>query len=271
MFNNIKVLVRGAGDLATGVIHTLYQAGFKVVATEVENPLVVRRTVSLAEAIYQEEFTVQEVTASKVDDFVKLDRVLADAKVPIIVDPEAKVINYWQPQIVIDAIMAKRNLGTRKNDAEIVIALGPGFTAKEDVDAVIETNRGHNLGRIIKKGQAQPNTGVPGQIAGYGKERVLKSSISGIFTSDKKIGEEISVGEIFAYVGDREIKAKISGVIRGLLKSGIKVKAGTKLGDIDPRDVKENCYTISDKARTIGGAVLTAIFILDREKHVLEE
>ncbi|MCK8827283.1 selenium-dependent molybdenum cofactor biosynthesis protein YqeB [Natroniella acetigena] len=269
MFGNIKVLVRGAGDLASGVIHALYQSGFKVVATEIETPLVVRRTVSFAEAIYQGELTVEGVRASKVDNFAKIEKILADAKVPVIVDPEAKVIDFWKPQIVVDAIMAKKNLGTRINDAEIVIGLGPGFTAKEDVDAVIETNRGHDLGRIIKEGQAQIDTGVPGQIAGYSKERVLKSSVSGIFTSDKKIGEQISSGEVFGYIGNTAIKAEVDGVIRGLIKSGIDIKVGTKLGDIDPRGIEEYCYTISDKARTIAGSVITAILSLSKDKNNL--
>ncbi|SJZ33414.1 selenium-dependent molybdenum cofactor biosynthesis protein YqeB [Selenihalanaerobacter shriftii] len=264
MLSDTKVVVRGAGDLATGVIYNLYQAGFQVVATEVEEPLVVRRTVSLAEAVYQGEYKVENIIAKKTEDFDKIEKILERSQVPVIVDPKAEIINYFKPDVVVDAIMAKKNLGTQINDAEIVIGLGPGFTAKKDVDAVIETARGHDLGRIIYKGQTKPNTGLPGKIKGYSKKRVFKSPDNGKFTSPRKIGDEISVGEIFGYVGDMVIESKINGVIRGLLKSGIKVKEGVKLGDVDPRSIKDNCYTISDKARAIGGAVVTSILSLSR-------
>lgn len=269
MLNDIKVVVRGAGDLATGVIYNLYQAGFKVVATEMETPLVVRRTVALAEAIYQGKYTVEDVTARRINNFAKIEEVLADDEVPVIVDPEAEVIDAWQPNVVVDAIMAKRNVGSQIDDGELVIGLGPGFTAKKDVDVVIETNRGHNLGRIIEEGQAQSNTGIPGKIAGYGKKRVLHSPIEGKFSSEREIGEQISSGEIFGCVGETVITAEVDGIIRGLLKSDIDIKQGIKLGDIDPRGIEEYCYTISDKARAIGGAVITAILLLSKDKNNL--
>lgn len=262
MLKKTRVVVRGAGDLATGVIYNLFQAGFQVVATEIEKPLVVRRTVSLAEAVYKGEYTVEGITGQRVAEFSNVEDVLNQDKVPVVVDPPAEIVDFWEPQVLVDATMAKKNLGTNREDAEIVIGLGPGFTAQKDVDAVIETNRGHELGKIIENGQAQPNTGIPGEIAGYRKERVLKSPVAGEFTSKRKIGEKISAGEIFGNIGDEEIKAKIDGVIRGLLKPGQQVKAGTKLGDIDPRGSTNNCYTISDKARAIGGAVITAILSL---------
>ncbi|KXS45289.1 MAG: xanthine dehydrogenase accessory factor [Candidatus Frackibacter sp. T328-2] len=262
MLKDIKVVVRGAGDLATGIIYSLYQAGFKVVATEVANPLVVRRSVSFAEAIYQNEFTVEGITARRIVKFSEIEEVLNAGEVPVIADPKAEVIKEWQPKVVVDAIMAKRNIGTKIDDAEVVIGLGPGFTAQKDVDAVIETARGHNLGRVIKDGSAELNTGIPGEIGGYREKRVLKSTCNGEFTSPKKIGERIITGETFGYIANQEIKAEIDGVIRGLLKSGVMVREGTKLGDIDPRGIKEYCYTISDKARAIGGAVLTATLSL---------
>ncbi|MBM7623344.1 selenium-dependent molybdenum cofactor biosynthesis protein YqeB [Sporohalobacter salinus] len=265
MFSDISVIVRGGGDLATGVIYTLYQTGFKVIGTEISEPLVVRRTVSFAEAIYEGKFTVEEVTANRVDDFTEIKQVLSRNEVPIVVDSEAEIIDRLQPQIVVDATMAKRNLGTGLNDAFLVIGLGPGFTAGEDVDVVIETNRGHDLGRIITAGQAESNTGIPGEVKGYSTKRVLKSPTRGKFITDRRIGDSIAAGEIFGYVDNDAIKAELEGMIRGVLKSGIEVKQGTKLGDIDPRNEIDYCYRISDKARAIGGAVLTAILSFDQQ------
>lgn len=267
MLNDIQVVVRGAGDLATGVIYTLHQAGFQIVATEIEEPLVVRRTVSFAEAVYQDRVTVEGITAVKVEGFSELEGVLADREVPILVDPEAEVIDYLQPEVVIDGIMAKRNIGTKIDNAELVIGLGPGFRAGEDVDAVIETNRGHDLGRIITEGEAEPNTDIPGEIKGYSSERVLKSPTTGRFITDREIGDRVKAKEVIGYVGEKAIKAKISGVIRGLLASGIGVEQGTKLGDIDPRERTDYCYRISDKARTIGGAVLAAVLSLNQTRN----
>ncbi|MCK8825715.1 selenium-dependent molybdenum cofactor biosynthesis protein YqeB [Fuchsiella alkaliacetigena] len=261
MITDTKVVVKGAGDLASGVIYYLAQAGFQVVATELAQPLVVRRTVSFAEAIYQGSFVVEGVMAKKAVDFGEIESVLEQGQVPILVDPQAEVINFWQPQVVVDATMAKRNLGTDIEDAPLVIALGPGFEAACDADIVIETKRGHNLGRLIYNGQAEANTGVPGEIAGYTEQRVLKSPHKGNFKPAKAIGEEIAAGEVFGYVEQSAVQAEVSGVIRGLLKSGVSVKEGTKLGDIDPRGRKKNCYTISDKARSLGGAILMAILV----------
>ncbi|MCK8817582.1 selenium-dependent molybdenum cofactor biosynthesis protein YqeB [Natroniella sulfidigena] len=258
-----RVVVRGAGDLATGVIYNLYQAGFEVVATEIAEPLVVRRTVSFAQAVYEEQVEVEGVVAKKVEDFEQIEEEISNHRVPIIVDPLGDVIDFFKPQVVVDAIMAKKNLGTEIDDAPIVIGLGPGFEAGKDVDAVIETERGHDLGRVIYQGQAKPNTGVPGDVAGYTNERVLKSPTDGQFESACEIGDPIQTGEVIGYVEEEKVVAEISGIIRGLLKSDVKVKAGTKLGDIDPRKRVKNCYTISDKARTIGGAVVVATLAMD--------
>ncbi|MGM0471111.1 MAG: selenium-dependent molybdenum cofactor biosynthesis protein YqeB [Bacillota bacterium] len=258
----IEVVVRGAGDLATGVIYNLYQAGFRVVATEIENPMVVRRTVSFAEAIYQGKYSVEDVTAQRIEDYTEVEAVWQQDHLPIIVDPKAEIIDELKPQVVVDATMAKRNLGTQIDDAPLVIALGPGFSAGDDVDAVIETNRGHDLGRIITSGRAEANTGVPGNIEGYTSQRVIRNSTAGIFTSPHKIGDRIKQGEVFGYVGDEVIKSKLTGRIRGLLKTETPVEPETKLGDVDPRDKTDHCYKISDKARAIGGAVVTAILSL---------
>ena len=189
---------------------------------------------------------------------------MAEGQVPLIIDPRAEVLARLRPTVVVDAIMAKRNTGTTITDAPIVIGLGPGFTAGVDVHAVIETNRGHNLGRIILSGSAEPHTGVPGPTAGYTVQRVLRAPCEGAFTGKRHIGDPVEAGEVVASVAGEPIAAKLAGVIRGLLADGLFVKAGMKVGDVDPRGVREHCFTISDKARSIGGGVLEAILYLLR-------
>jgi xanthine dehydrogenase accessory factor len=188
-------------------------------------------------------------------------------QVPVVIDPRGEVITRLRPTVVVDAIMAKRNTGTKITDAPIVIGLGPGFTAGLDVHAVIETNRGHHLGRVILAGSAEPHTGVPGPTAGFTVERVLRAPCEGIFKGERRIGDAVEAGEVVASVDGRPVVAKISGVLRGLLADGLLVKAGAKVGDVDPRGVPEHCFTISDKARAIGGGVLEAVLYLLRTTH----
>jgi len=253
------VVIRGAGDLATGVAHRLWQSGFELVMLELEQPLVVRRTVSFATAVFLKSICVEGVraelcpTAEEVSDYH--GRII----VPVLIDPEAASLDALQPKIIIDATLAKGNRITKINDAELVIGLGPGFTAGVDVDAVVETNRGHALGRVIYEGSAAADTGEPGLIAGYGKERLLRAPVDGLFKPIKEIGELVDKGEIIAKVEGTPIKAEINGMIRGLLYPGLLIKAGTKVGDIDPRGAEVDFLAISDKARAIGGGVLEAI------------
>jgi len=254
-----KVLVRGAGEMATGVAHRLHRSGFRVCLTEIAAPLAVRRAVSFCEAVYDGAMTVEGVTAVKIGSPEEIGGAWEKGEIPLFIDPANKVKDVLRPQVVVDAILAKRNIGTEICDAPLVLGLGPGFTANQDVHVVIETNRGHDLGRLIFQGQAEPDTGVPGVIGGYGIERVLRTPRAGVYHAVKMIGDAVAKGDIVANVDGAPMHAQINGVLRGLLRDGIVVMKNMKAGDIDPRGKRGACFTISDKARAIGGAVLEAI------------
>ena len=255
------VLIKGAGEMATGVAHRLFRSGFRVCLTEIAEPLAVRRAVSFCEAVFEEEKEVEGVKARRVCGEEEIRRAWAQGWLPLIIDPGANIRKILKPVVMVDAILAKENLGTLASDAPLVIGLGPGFRAGEDVHVVVETNRGHNLGRIIEQGEAEPNTGIPGNIGGYTWERVLRTPAEGVFRAKKKIGDAVQAGETVAEVDGAPVKAGISGVLRGILRDGIRVREQMKAGDIDPRGTRENCFTISDKARAIGGSVLEAILM----------
>ena len=255
----LTILIKGAGEMATGVAHRLFRSGFRICLTEIAEPLAVRRAVSFCEAVFEREKEVEGVKASLVGTEEGVRLAWAEGRLPLIVDPAANIRRFLKPDVVVDAILAKENLGTRTGDAPLVIGLGPGFRAGEDVHVVVETNRGHNLGRVIEKGEAEPNTGVPGNIGGYTWERVLRAPAAGIFRAKKKIGDAVQAGETVAEVDGVPVKAGISGVLRGILRDGIRVAEKMKAGDIDPRGTRENCFTISDKARAIAGGALEAI------------
>lgn len=258
------ILVRGGGDLATGVIHRLHSAGFPVLVLEIPQPAAIRRQVSVSEAVYQGTATVEGMTARLIPDLSHLSQTLEAGEVPILIDPEGACIPRLKPAVVVDAILAKRNLGTRRDMAPLTIALGPGFTAGEDVDFVIETMRGHNLGRILTEGPAQPNTGVPGLVGGVSGERVIHAEHTGILRGHQVIGDLVEQGEPIAVIsneaGEFPVPASISGLLRGLIRDGFPVTKGLKIADIDPRTgEQENCFTISDKARCIAGSVLELV------------
>ncbi len=258
--DNLTVLIKGAGEMASGVAFRLSKSNFKkIFMTETSQPQAVRREVSFCEAIYDREKTVEGITARLIESFDQIQEVWGQGQIPIMIDPEAKVINFLRPDVVVDAILAKKNLGTKITDASLVIGLGPGFYAGKDVHLVIETNRGHNLGRVISEGEAEKNTGIPGVIAGYGAERVFRGPREGRFTVLKDIGDYVEAGEVVATVDGLPVKAQINGIIRGMLRDGTDVWKGMKVGDIDPRGIKEFCYTISDKTRALGGGVLEGI------------
>lgn len=256
------VVVRGGGDIASGIIHRLYKSGYKVVVLEINKPTVIRRTVSFAQAIYDNQIEIEGVKAFKANDINEVYDILNDNNIPVVVDSKGEYIKKLNPFVLVDAILAKKNIGTKINFAPIVIGVGPGFCAGVDVHAVIESNRGHNLGKVILNGYAEANTGVPGNINGFSTERVIRSHKSGIVKHVLKIGNKVSKGDLIGYIDDSPFYAKIDGVLRGLIQEGIKVDNDFKIGDIDPRGVKEYCFTISDKARAIGGAVLEAILYL---------
>lgn len=258
------ILVRGGGDLATGVIHRLHSAGFPVLVLEIPQPAAIRRQVSVSEAVYQGTATVEGMTARLIPDLSHLSQTLEAGEVPLLIDPEGACIPRLKPAVVVDAILAKRNLGTRRDMAPLTIALGPGFTAGEDVDFVIETMRGHNLGRILSEGPAQPNTGVPGLVGGVSGERVIHAEHTGVLRGRRVIGDLVEQGEAIAVIsneaGEFPVPASISGLLRGLIRDGFPVTKGLKIADIDPRmGEQKNCFTISDKARCIAGSVLELV------------
>jgi len=257
--NNILIVIRGGGDLATGVAVRIFRAGFSVMILEVDHPTVIRLPVSFARAVYEGKAIVEEIEAVLIPSWGKAKDTIKQGKIPILVDPEGSCIKKLSPTILVDAILAKRNLGTRINQAPLVIGLGPGFTAGEDVDVVIETMRGHNLGRVYCQGQAAPDTGVPGEVGGESKRRLLRAPAEGKITPLHSIGDIVEAGEAIAEVEGVPLKAEISGVLRGLIYPQSWVTKGMKVGDIDPRGIGEYCFTVSDKAHSIGGAVLEAI------------
>ena len=257
--NNILVIIRGGGDLATGVAVKILRAGFSVMILEVDHPTVIRLPVSFARAVYEGKAIVEGVEAVLIPSWEKAKDTIKQGKIPVLVDPEGYCIEKFSPAVLVDAILAKRNLGTRKEQAPLVIGLGPGFTVGEDVDVVVETIRGHNLGRVYHKGQAASDTGVPGEVGGESKRRLLRAPAEGKIIPLHKIGDLVKAGEVIAEVERIPLKAEISGVLRGLIYPKSRVTEGMKVGDIDPRGVREYCFTVSDKARSIGGAVLEAI------------
>jgi xanthine dehydrogenase accessory factor len=264
------IVVRGGGDIASGAIQKLYRSGFKVLVLETETPSAIRRKVAFCEAVYEKEIEIEGIKARLVANDEEIQDCWDSDILPVMIDSRGKVIERLKPLAVVDGILAKQNFGTKRSMALITIALGPGFSAPEDVDIVIETMRGHNLGRIIEEGRASENTGVPGVIAGFGIERVIYSDYSGVITNIEKIGNVVEKGDVIAVVGDNEIYASISGVLRGIIRDGYKVKKGLKIADIDPRiSEKDNCFTISDKARNIGGAVLESILYLKKKKGIV--
>jgi xanthine dehydrogenase accessory factor len=259
LFPNILILIKGGGDLGTGVAWRLHKGGFPVAITELAQPLVVRRTVAFASAVYDGEIAVEGVTAWRAENRDDARRLLDDEMIPVLVDPECAARYELKPTVLIDAVMAKRNTGTKISDAPFVIALGPGFTPNLDCHCVIETQRGHNLGRVLWSSPAEPNTGVPGDIGGKSNERVLRAPAEGPLLGLKKIGEQVQSGEVIARVNGATVVAPFDGIVRGLVRDGLNVRAGMKIGDVDPRAKREHCFTISDKALAIGGGALEAV------------
>ena len=259
------IMVRGGGDLATGTILRLSCSGFLVAVLEQERPTAVRRTVAFSEAVYEGETEVEGVKARLVHDARELLATVAPGLVPVLVDPDCSALPAIRPIALVDAIVAKSGTGTAIGMAPIVVGLGPGFEAGVHVHAVVETNRGHDLGRVIWKGSAEPDTGVPGSVGGFGKERVLRAPCEGEIQALREIGDTVKAGDgVFAVQGAelRIVASNIDGVVRGLIRNGFHAWAGMKAADIDPRARRENCFSVSDKARAIGGGVLEAVLAL---------
>lgn len=256
------ILIRGAGDLATGVAWRLHNCGFHIIMTDISRPTTVRCTVAFSRAVYEGTAEVEGVTARRARDPEDARQIAEGGEVAVLVDPAGDSIAALRPSVVIDAVLAKHNLGTKITDAPVVVALGPGFTAGVDCHAVIETKRGHDLGRVIYEGCAIANTGVPGDIGGYTSERIIRAPADGPFSPEARIGQLVRAGDVVARVEGEPVRAAISGVVRGMLPAGTPVTRGMKSGDIDPRGIAEYCYTISDKARAIAGGALEAVLHL---------
>ncbi len=268
MKNNL-ILIRGAGDIASGIAVRLYNSGFKIVMTEIKKPSSIRREVCFSEAIYDGETTVEKITCKKANSLQEIQNILDLKQIAVVEDETNELYKTLKPDIVIDAILAKKNLGTFKDMADIVVGVGPGFEASKDCHCIVETSRGHDLGRVIYSGSAKKNTGIPGVIAGVSKDRVIYSPNAGVLNVKSKIGDMVKKGDIIAYVDETEVKATINGVLRGLLRDGYKVSEHFKIADIDPReDEQKNCFSISDKARSVGGGVLEAILHLKNNKDL---
>lgn len=262
-------VVRGAGDLATGVIQKLARSGFYVLALEVEQPLTIRRSVALSQSVVLGETQVEDIRSERIGSLTECLEKWQNNIVPILVDPKATCVHTLRPAVLVDAIIAKRNTGTHRSMAPITVALGPGFSAPEDVDAVIETLRGHNLGKLITKGRALPDTKTPGNIGGKTIERVLHAPVAGSLCHIRSIGDYVQKGEPLFKVGEETVVSPLTGILRGLITDGIEVTKGLKVADVDPRNPDEvQCDTISDKARALGGAVLEACLYIARQKKL---
>ena len=261
------VVIKGAGDIATGVACRLKNSGFNIIMLETKIPTTIRRTVAFSRCVYKNSCKVEGIKGFLAKNIQEARIIAENGNIAVLIDENGNSLKELKPEVVIDAILAKVNIGTSINDAKIVIALGPGFIAGKNCHSVIETKRGHELGRCIYSGSAIPNTGIPGSIGGYGQERILRAPEEGIFEPILKIGDVVKVGDVVAMVNSFEIKSEIDGIIRGLLQQGVMVKKGMKSGDIDPREIYEHCFTVSDKARAIGGGVLEAIMSLKLKEN----
>ena len=251
------VIVRGGGDIATGTIYKLVKSGFHVLILEITHPSAIRRNVAFSEAVYEGHSKVEDMECFLAKDEDEAEHFLKENKLTMLIDPNGNCLKRFKPVAVVDAILAKKNLGTTRMMAPLTIGLGPGFTARVDVDYVVETQRGHNLARVIEKGTAAPNTGIPGMIAGYGKERVIHSPAAGMIHNYSEIGDIVEKDQIIAMVDETPVYASLTGVLRGIIRDGFVVPEGMKIADIDPRkEQKKNCDTISDKARCIAGSVV---------------
>jgi xanthine dehydrogenase accessory factor len=257
---DLVIGIKGAGEMATGLAWRLFQANFRhIIMMEIKDPVAVRRRVCFCEAVHNGLVRVEGVNAKKISSIEEIQSFWDDHCIPVMVDPHWEAIKALCPHVVIDAIIAKKNLGTTMADAPLVIGLGPGFEAGKDVHMVVETNRGHNLGRLILKGRPEPNTGVPGNINGFTGERVLRSPGPGAFQSCSSIGTPVKKDHVVGYVDTLPVKARIDGILRGLIRDNTRVTLGLKIGDIDPRGKPEYCSAISEKARAVGGSVLEAV------------
>jgi xanthine dehydrogenase accessory factor len=280
----MKILIKGAGDLSTGISYRLKKSGYEIWMTDREVPTNVRRTVSFSRAIYEGSATVEGITARRANSCEEGHRIAACGEIPVFADPDCQILQQLKPDVLVDATVAKKHLKrTHITDAPLVIGIGPGFIAGTDCHVVVETQRGHDLGRLITEGEAVPNTGIPGDIGGFTTERIIRASAFGTFEPVAKIGDYVEKGQIVAYVNSTvfssrdnfkksfvksfPVRAQMSGIVRGMLQPGVTVHRMMKAGDIDARCEVSNCFTISDKARALGGSVLEAVCAYEHNPH----
>lgn len=263
MKRQLWVIVRGGGDLASGAILRLARAGINVIVTELAQPLMVRRKVSFAEAIYQGEVEVEGIHGVKADvDPDKIMRIAIKGKIPVIIDPDLQIHKILPVDILVDGRMLKQVLEDQRPLAPLVIGLGPGFKAGTNCHAVVETKRGHFLGRVIWNGEAEKDSGIPEGVDGKSNERVIRAPCTGIFAANVEIGDFVEEGQCLGNVSDMPVNAPFRGVVRGLIWSGLQVYSGQKIGDVDPRGDPRYCWLVSDKSLAVGGGVLEAILSL---------
>lgn len=264
--SGLIVLIKGAGEIASGIAHRLHRYHFRVCLTETDNPLAVSRGTAFSEAVFDGVKTIEGVTAELASASPEdINRAWSQGNIPVVIDPVASVREQLKPDVLVDATMAKRNTGTKITDAPLVIGAGPGFCAGSDVHIVVETNHSNNLGRLIREGEAEPNTGVPVDIGGLTKERVIWAPQAGIFTSSQEIGNTVVAHQTIGWVGNSPLAAPISGILRGLIRSGVSVSKGDKLIEVDPVNDRAVCYTIRDKVRVVAGGVLEAIMMMSHQ------
>jgi xanthine dehydrogenase accessory factor len=261
------VVIRGGGDLGTGVAHRLFRSGFKVVIAEMERPLVIRRKVAFAQAVFDGETAIEGVKAVKVDRREKIDAAWEEEALPVVIDPDCQIVRSIGADVLVDARLAKRTDAANRNVAPLTVGLGPGLEAGNHVDVVVETKRGHNLGKVIFEGCAEADTGIPEEVMGWSEQRVLRAPCDGVVESLREIGDVVKRGDPICSVGQNTVSASIDGVVRGIIMNRMRVTKGFKIGDIDPRGIREYCFTISDKARAVGGGVLEAILYVMRGNH----
>lgn len=254
------IVIKGAGDLATGIACRLFRSGFKVVCTDVAQPTTVRCTVAFSRAVYDGEATVIGVTAKLAKDAEDAKRLLAQGIVPVLIDPDYMEARKLCPDVLVDAIIAKKNLGTKITDAPLVVGIGPGFTAHENCHFCVESNRGHDMGRTIYDGSPEPDTATPGNVGGFAQERIIRATADGIWHPVVKITDVVKEGDLVAYAGETPVYAKMSGIVRGMMPEGTPTRLGLKSGDIDARCKVENCFTPTDKANAIAGGIMEGIF-----------
>jgi xanthine dehydrogenase accessory factor len=259
IFGEIRIAIRGGGDLGSGVAYRLFRCGFPVLITELAHPLLLRRAVSFGSAVIQDEITVEGVTARRAGSLAEALAVQAAGCIPVLVDPEGECLAGYEPIALIDARMLKRGPGESPVRPPLVIGLGPGFTAPDNCDAAVETNRGHRLGRVIRVGSAQPDTGLPGGVMGHREDRVLRAPVGGLVVGMAAVGSVVQEGQPVAMVRDRYVTAPFEGVLRGLVHDGVEVGAGVKIADVDPRADPRNSFTISEKALAVGGGAVEAM------------